>query len=109
MPNSFALDLIRARPFEPIVLNEPLRIDALPTPALVLERAPFERNVAKMAAHVQQHGKGFRPHAKTHKCPLISRAQLDAGAVGVCAAKVSEAVALAQAGVHEVRQLPRPP
>jgi D-serine deaminase-like pyridoxal phosphate-dependent protein len=47
-------------------------------------------------------GKGIRPHAKTHKCPVIAQRQIEAGAVGVCAAKVSEAAVLVNAGVQDV-------
>ena len=63
----------------------------IPTPALLLDLDRFERNLAKMAAHVNAAGKKIRPHSKTHKCPEIARRQVAAGAVGVCVAKVSEA------------------
>lgn len=71
----------------------------LPTPALIVEADAFEANLAKMAAYVKARGKAFRPHAKTHKCPEIARALLRAGACGACAAKISEAEALAAGGV----------
>ncbi len=93
---------LRARPHEPLPLEQPLEIAALPTPALVLDRAALTRNIDRMAAHATAHGKGLRPHAKTHKCPELSRRQLDAGAVGVCAAKVSEAFVLVHAGIEPV-------
>ena len=44
----------------------------------------------------------FQAHAKTHKCPVIAQRQLSLGAVGVCAAKVSEAVVLVNSGVDSV-------
>ena len=93
---------VEARPHQPVVLPEPVRLDALPTPALVLDAAAFDRNVARMASFLAARGKGVRPHAKTHKCPEVARRQLAAGAVGVCAAKVGEAVALVAGGVHRV-------
>lgn len=71
----------------------------LPTPALLLELDAFERNVAKMASHCKQHGRALRPHGKTHKCPEIAKALIRAGAVGACAAKLSEAEAFARGGV----------
>jgi 3-hydroxy-D-aspartate aldolase len=71
----------------------------LPTPALILELDAFEANVASMSSHIEQHGRAFRPHAKTHKCPEIALALMKAGAVGACAAKISEAEALAAGGV----------
>ncbi len=49
------------------------------------------------------HGKKLRPHAKTHKCPEIAKRQLAAGnCAGICAAKLSEAIGLADAGIEEI-------
>ena len=74
----------------------------LPTPALLLDLDRFERNIQKMAAHVKAVGKKIRPHSKTHKCPEIAHRQIEAGAVGVCCAKVGEAEAMAAAGVRNL-------
>ena len=38
----------------------------LNTPALILDLAAFERNVARMAAFAKAHGLALRPHAKSH-------------------------------------------
>ena len=73
--------------------------DDLPTPALTLDLDSFEWNVARMAAYCKQHGRALRPHGKTHKCPEVAKALIRAGAVGACAAKVSEAESFAQHGV----------
>ena len=72
----------------------------LPTPALLLDLDAFESNVAKMAAHVKSRGRALRPHGKTHKCPEIAKRLIEAGAVGACAAKISEAEVFAAAGVR---------
>lgn len=98
----FLVEQLRQRQFTPIELKKALAVEELPTPALVLNRAALMRNIEKMTTHLGAAGKGFRPHAKTHKCPIISKLQLDAGAVGVCVAKVSEAVVLLAAGVNTV-------
>ena len=74
----------------------------IPTPALLLDLDAFDANVAKMAAHLSQRGKRFRPHGKTHKCPDIAKALVRAGAVGTCAAKLSEAEVFAASGVKGV-------
>lgn len=74
----------------------------IPTPALIVDLDAFERNVRKMAAHAARTGRRLRPHAKTHKCPEVARRQIAAGAVGVCVATVSEAEAMAAAGVGEI-------
>jgi len=97
-----ALEDLRNRATTPTGLAEPVAIDALPTPALLLDEAALERNIAKMAGFLGEQGKGFRPHAKTHKCPEIARRQIEAGAVGICAAKVSEAVVLVNGGIEDV-------
>src|SRR4051812_29325997 len=71
----------------------------IPTPALVVDLDAFEANVKKMADHCRQAKCGFRPHAKTHKCPAIAHRQMAAGACGICVATVPEAEALAAAGI----------
>ena len=55
-----------------------------------------------MAERMLARGKALRPHAKTHKCPVISHLQIEAGAVGVCTAKISEAFVQALAGVPDI-------
>jgi D-serine deaminase-like pyridoxal phosphate-dependent protein len=80
-------------------LEGKLTRDDLPTPALVLDLNAFEFNVAKMASHCKERGRAFRPHGKTHKCPEIAKALIRAGAVGCCAAKISEAEVFAAHGV----------
>lgn len=72
----------------------------LPTPALLLDLNAFESNVKKMAAHTKSKGRALRPHGKTHKCPEIARRLIQAGAVGACAAKVSEAEVFASHGIR---------
>lgn len=72
------------------------------TPALVLDLDAFERNLATMAAHVQEYGVRLRPHAKTHKSPDIARHQIAHGAVGQCVQKVAEAEILVAAGITDI-------
>ena len=102
MSIEFALDQAAARLSAPTTLRRPIGLDQLPTPALVLERAAMERNMRKMADHVHAAGKGFRPHSKTHKCPTIAKLQVQMGAVGICAAKISEAAIMLEAGIPSV-------
>jgi D-serine deaminase-like pyridoxal phosphate-dependent protein len=71
----------------------------LDTPCLVLDLDILERNLQKMQAAVDRLGKNMRPHAKTHKCSSLAKMQIETGAIGVCAAKVSEAEALVKAGL----------
>lgn len=71
----------------------------VPTPALLLDLDAFEDNIAKMASHLKARHKAFRPHGKTHKCPEVAKALLRAGAIGCCAARLSEAEVFADAGI----------
>jgi D-serine deaminase-like pyridoxal phosphate-dependent protein len=73
--------------------------DDVATPALLLDLDRFDANVARMAGYLRDHGKAFRPHAKTHKCPEIARRLVAAGAVGVCTARLSEAEVFAAHGI----------
>jgi D-serine deaminase-like pyridoxal phosphate-dependent protein len=74
----------------------------LDTPCIVLDLDILEENLGKMQASAKAAGKNLRPHAKSHKCSGLAKKQLAAGAVGVCAAKVSEAEVLINAGVDGV-------
>ena len=74
----------------------------LDTPALLVDLDALEANIAVMERTVRANGIAARPHAKTHKCPAIARMQLDAGAVGICVAKVGEAQALFDHGIREL-------
>jgi len=77
-------------------------IDDLDTPAIVIDGGAAEANIRKMQAWCDSHNVGLRPHAKTHKTPFWAHRQLEAGAIGQCASKVSEAEALANGGVSEI-------
>ncbi|MEZ5849369.1 MAG: DSD1 family PLP-dependent enzyme [Hyphomicrobiaceae bacterium] len=72
------------------------------TPALIVDLDAFERNLRKMADHVAKAGVRLRPHAKTHKSPIIGLRQMALGAVGLCCQKVSEAEAMVEGGIPDV-------
>jgi 3-hydroxy-D-aspartate aldolase len=88
-----------ARPLNAELIGEPDGRIRLQTPALLIDLDVLERNIARMADHARAKGIALRPHAKTHKSAEIARRQIAAGALGVCAAKLGEAEALADAGV----------
>lgn len=71
----------------------------LDTPCLVLDVDQLEDNLRRMQHLASDAGKDLRPHAKTHKCSALCAKQVEMGAIGVCAAKVSEADALVRAGI----------
>ena len=72
------------------------------TPALLIDLDAFERNLKRMADAVSKAGVRLRPHAKTHKSPIIGQKQIALGAVGLCCQKVSEAAVMVEGGVQDV-------
>ena len=79
----------------------------LRTPAVLVDKARVLRNIDRMQAAAEARGIRLRPHAKTHKSPVIARWQIDRGAVGICCAKLGEAEVFANAGIKDIR-LPYP-
>ncbi len=79
-----------------------MSLEEVDTPALVIDLDAFERNLRRLADRVRSSGVRLRPHAKTHKCPIIALKQIELGAVGVCVQKVSEAEAMVYGGVRDV-------
>ena len=74
----------------------------LDTPALCVDLDKLERNIAKLQRVCAANKVGVRPHAKTHKCAAIGKLQMSAGAIGLCAAKLSEAEALMEEGLDRM-------
>jgi D-threonine aldolase len=77
-------------------------VAALDTPALVIDLDAMERNLLAMQDFADAKGMKLRPHAKMHKSAELALMQMQAGAVGVCVQKVSEAAALAAQGVSNI-------
>lgn len=78
-------------------------LDALPTPALLVEKHRLEENIASMQEVASQAGVALRPHTKTHKSVFIASMQRAAGASGITVAKVGEAEVFAEAGFDDIR------
>ena len=72
------------------------------TPALVVDRARVLANVEDMAARAMSLGVDLRPHAKTHKSPVIAALQRTHGSVGLTVATVSEAEGFAADGTEDL-------
>jgi len=77
------------------------------TPYPVVSTTRLEANIQRMQALATHAGVRLRPHAKTHKSPVIARMQMEAGAVGICCAKLGEAEVFADHGITDIR-LPYP-
>ena len=74
----------------------------LDSPALCVDLDKMSQNIKGVHTALQGTGVGVRPHIKTHKCPAIAKMQMDAGAVGVCAAKISESEVMLENGIKDV-------
>lgn len=84
------------------LIGRPGSRKALGTPALLLDLDRLDVNIRSMAAHAESHGYQLRPPAKIHKSTAVARRQVNAGAVGVCCATLSEAEAMVEAGIPGV-------
>src|SRR5713101_5193865 len=82
-------------------------LSSLPTPQVLIDRSRLLANIKRAQQLASNAGLKLRPHAKTHKSPVIARWQIDGGATGVCCAKVGEAETFVDAGIDSIR-LPYP-
>lgn len=80
----------------------PEQISSLETPCLVIDVAQARRNIQAVQRAADEAGCRLRPHVKTHKMPFFTRLQLEAGASGICCAKVSEAEIMAGGGADDI-------
>ncbi len=74
----------------------------LDTPVLLIDLDAFDRNIATFVDYCSEAGTNWRPHSKAHKCPEIARRQVDAGALGITCAKLSEAEIMAADGISDI-------
>jgi D-serine deaminase-like pyridoxal phosphate-dependent protein len=75
------------------------RKEELDTPVLLVDLDIFEANVTTLLRYCQSHQIGWRPHCKSHKSPEIARLELEAGAMGITCAKLSEAELMVEHGI----------
>lgn len=74
----------------------------LDTPFIAADIDTVKGNIARMQQLADHYGKKLRPHSKTHKLPSVSTWQMEAGAVGICVQKTSEAEVMVNGGVRDV-------
>jgi D-serine deaminase-like pyridoxal phosphate-dependent protein len=71
----------------------------LPTPALVIDAAALEKNLATMAAALP--GSRLRPHVKAHKCTELAKRQRAHGHTTFACATMREVLGMAAAGLGD--------
>lgn len=77
-------------------------LDQVATPMPVIDEDRLAANINRAQAYLNEHGKTFRPHIKTHKIVAVAQAQQTAGAVGINCQKISEAAVFADAGFEDI-------
>jgi D-serine deaminase-like pyridoxal phosphate-dependent protein len=73
----------------------------IPSPALLIDVAAVDRNLARMLAIVGQPER-LRPHVKTHKLPQLIRRQLALGITKFKCATIAEAEMVADCGAPDI-------
>ena len=76
-----------------------VRTAELTTPALLVDAAGLEANLAVMAAALP--GARMRPHVKAHKCTALAARQAEHGHAGFTCATVAEMEGMARAGLGD--------
>jgi D-serine deaminase-like pyridoxal phosphate-dependent protein len=76
-----------------------VKLDDVPTPALVVDLPIFDQNVATMTAALP--GPRLRPHVKAFKSTALARRLAAAGHRGFCCATVREMEGMAAAGLGD--------
>jgi len=76
-----------------------MRVEDLVTPALLVDAAAFDHNLATMAAALP--GPRLRPHVKAHKSTALARRQAEAGHRTFTCATIREVEGMAAAGLGE--------
>ncbi|TXT57304.1 MAG: D-threo-3-hydroxyaspartate dehydratase [Candidatus Thorarchaeota archaeon] len=79
-----------------------MRIEDLPTPALLLDKERLHSNIEGMAKKIREFGVALRPHIKTHKCINIAEIQREKGAEGITVSSLFEAKKFAEAGFRDI-------
>jgi len=81
-------------------IGDPL--ERVVTPALLIDLDALNSNITQMAELAKKYQVALRPHAKAHKSTAIAKRQIDAGAIGICCQKLSEAYPFAAAGIKDI-------
>jgi len=82
-------------------LYEP--VDALETPALLVDLDAMERNIAEYAAVAEKHDVALRSHIKTHKNAELAAKEVDlTGGTGICCQTLGEVETMARNGIDDI-------
>lgn len=77
-------------------------LDTIETPALLLDVAKVDRNVARLRAHLDSLGVAFRPHVKSAKSIDVARRLFAGGAGPITVSTLAEAEYFADGGFTDI-------
>lgn len=77
-------------------------LQTLQTPCMVIDMQKAHANIMAMQKVANEAHCVLRPHIKTHKMVRFAKMQIDAGAVGITCAKLSEAEIMADGGIEDI-------
>jgi len=79
-----------------------IHLHDLETPSVVVDYDRLTSNITRLAEYARKQDVHLRPHIKTHKCIELAQLQIEAGAVGITASKVDEALPFIETGITSV-------
>jgi len=77
-------------------------INNVDTPVIWVDLDIMENNIRLMAARMREAGVDWRPHTKGIKIPDIAKKLIEAGAIGITCAKLTEAEIMGNAGIKDI-------
>jgi len=72
------------------------------TPYISVDFDKVTKNIIKMQSICNKNKVVLRPHIKTHKSIELAKLQIEAGAIGISCAKISEAEVMAAGGIDDI-------
>ncbi|GAB2545285.1 alanine racemase [Brachybacterium huguangmaarense] len=93
--------MITAPDASPDAAAVPRDLDAVATPAVVVDVPRLERNIADAQAAIGSRV-DLRPHVKTSKCLEVARRQREAGAIGFTCSTAAEVTLLGEEGLGDL-------
>ncbi len=79
-----------------------MKIQEIPTPALLVDLDTMEFNLRLMADFFAGKAAKLRPHFKNHKSPMLAWKQMRMGAIGMTCATIREAEILVEHGIENI-------
>ncbi|MES3002712.1 MAG: DSD1 family PLP-dependent enzyme [Pseudomonadota bacterium] len=83
-------------------MTHPQTLAGLETPALLLDEAKMDRNIARMLTRMRELGVSFRPHVKTSKCIEVARRMMSTPQGPITVSTLLEAEYFASHGVTDI-------